>query len=435
MAMDNEQEAKLTITIPVYNTEKYLATCIESVLKQSFADWELILVDDGSVDASLHICAKYSHQDKRIKIIRQEHQGIGAARVAGIKASSGKYIAFMDSDDWMDESAFENLMHPFELDNNIDISICSFVFYKKHGYTYICREQSTEYKIYTSNEALEIMFSGEEYNWSMSGKVYKIELFEKNKQLYSTWPSGYGEDTYINWRIFNSAEYVAYIPMPYYHYRYNPTSTMNQPLSYKKLIYLDIWQDILCDIEDINSKLAQNVLDVVFSSGVSVLMEFMEKGVFRNEQWYKCRDVLTQYLDVYHKKNDNRIKNCYDRLMLTDEELKKRKEDYVNKLREFCDSHQKIYIYGAGKIAEELANVIEDENLKFVGFLVSSIGSNARQLAGHDVYEMCPEIFKDEKKIGIVMGLSERNFEQVRHDSNIDEIYDVFNGGEISLRY
>lgn len=435
MKMNNSREANLTIIIPVYNTEKYLSICIESVLKQSFAEWELILVDDGSVDASLEICAKYSQQDKRIKFIKQEHQGIGAARVAGIKASSGSYIAFMDSDDWMDELAFENLMHPFDLDETIDISICTFALYKKQGYTHMCKEQSTIYKKYNSKEALEIMFSSEEYNWSMWGKVYKKELFERNKQLYDMWPSGYGEDTYVNWRIFNSAEHVAYIPMPYYHYRYNPTSTMNQPLSNKKLIYLDIWQEILCDIEDINSKLAQNVLDLVFSIGIGVLMEFMEKGVPRNEQWYKRRDVLTKYWDVYHKKNDQHIQALCNRLMFSDEELRQKKEEYVNDLITFCDNHQKIYIYGAGRVAEELANLMTEEGLKFEGFLVSSFGSNARQFMEHNVYEMSSDIIKEKGNVGIIMGLNERNYEQVIQTCNINEHYAVFNGGKFSLRY
>ena len=435
MRMNNAREANLTIIIPVYNTEKYLSICIESVLKQSFADWELILVDDGSVDKSFEICEKYSQQDKRIRFIKQEHQGIGAARVAGIKASSGSYIAFMDSDDWMDELAFENLMRPFDSNEDIDISICTFTSYKKDGYTCLCRAQSTIYKKYTSREALEIMFSDVEYNWSMCGKVYKKELFERNNQLYDIWPSGYGEDTYVNWRIFNSAEHIAYIPMPYYHYRYNPTSTMHQPLSYKKLIYLDIWQEILCDIEDINSKLAQNVLDLVFSIGIGVLMEFIEKGVSRNEQWYKSRDILTKYLAVYHKKNDQHIQKSYNMIMLTDEELRKRKEIYVDKLRDFCNIHKKIYIYGAGRIAEELANIMAKEGLKFEGFLVSCLGSNARQLMGHNVYAMNSDIPENERSVGIIMGLSERNFNQVIRDSGINDAYDVFNGGQISLRY
>ena len=434
MNFSKENEVKLTIVIPVYNTENYLETCIKSILKQSYTNFEIILVDDGSTDLSTKICEQYLQQDKRVKFIKQEHKGIGAARVAGIKASTGNYIAFVDSDDWMDTSAFERLMHPFESDDNIDISICSFVVYSKRGHTYMCQNASENAIKYTSYEALEIMFSGAEYNWSLCGKVYKKILFEKGDDFYDTWPPGYGEDTYINWQIFKNVETVAYIPMPYYHYRFNPTSTMHQSISYKKLIYFDIWREILGDIENINSKLAQNVLNVVFSYGVSVLMEFIEMGILRNEHWYEKRNLLSKYINFYSKKDDSNFQRKFNRLMLSDKEIKEEKNKYLNKLRHFCDTHHVIYIYGAGRIAEELANIMKNENIRLEGFIVSSIDDNANSMLEYDVYEISDDIISNKKNVGIVMGLNERNYEKVMHSGYVDN-YEIFNGGRISMRY
>lgn len=93
---------KVSIIIPVYNVEKYLTECIESVLEQTLSDWELILVNDGSPDGSEEICLNYARSDQRIKYISQKNQGVSVARNNGLKAASGKYIFFMDSDDTID---------------------------------------------------------------------------------------------------------------------------------------------------------------------------------------------------------------------------------------------------------------------------------------------------------------------------------------------
>ncbi len=93
---------KVSIIIPVYNVEKYLTECIESVLEQTLSDWELILVNDGSPDGSEEICLNYARSDQRIKYISQKNQGVSIARNNGLKAASGKYIFFMDSDDTID---------------------------------------------------------------------------------------------------------------------------------------------------------------------------------------------------------------------------------------------------------------------------------------------------------------------------------------------
>ena len=101
---------KLSIIMPVYNTEQFLDRSINSILNQTFRDWELILVNDGSTDGSLRICEKYAGLDSRIKVINQQNAGAGAARNAGISVAKGEYLAFPDSDDWLEESAYETCM-------------------------------------------------------------------------------------------------------------------------------------------------------------------------------------------------------------------------------------------------------------------------------------------------------------------------------------
>ena len=101
---------KISVVIPVYNCENYLEQCIESVVTQSYSNLEIILVDDGSTDNSGHICKAWSKKDSRIIVITQKNQGQNRARYRGVKESTGKYIAFVDGDDWIDSEMYSNLI-------------------------------------------------------------------------------------------------------------------------------------------------------------------------------------------------------------------------------------------------------------------------------------------------------------------------------------
>ena len=92
--------AQVSIIVPVYQIEKYIRKCIESIQSQTFSDFELILVDDGSKDASASICDEYAKKDNRIKVIHKKNEGVASARNEGIKLSKGKYVCFIDGDDW-----------------------------------------------------------------------------------------------------------------------------------------------------------------------------------------------------------------------------------------------------------------------------------------------------------------------------------------------
>lgn len=114
----------ISIIIPVYNIEKYLSRCIESVLDQTYQNLEAIFVNDGSTDNSLKILEEYQKKDKRIKIINKENAGSGAARNDGIEQSKGEYLAFLDSDDWYEKDFLERLYKNLK-ENNSEIAMCN----------------------------------------------------------------------------------------------------------------------------------------------------------------------------------------------------------------------------------------------------------------------------------------------------------------------
>lgn len=118
--MDNNRPL-ISVIVPVYNSEKYLKNCIDSVFSQTYQNWELVLVDDGSSDASGEICDYYSRSDKRVKVIHQNNAGVSAARNTGIETACGQYIMFIDSDDSITEDCIE-ILYTYLTNNQADIA-------------------------------------------------------------------------------------------------------------------------------------------------------------------------------------------------------------------------------------------------------------------------------------------------------------------------
>ena len=118
-------EELISIIVPVYNVEAYIHQCIKSIIEQSYKNLEIILVDDGSKDKSGKICDDYARKDKRIKVIHKKNGGLSDSRNAGITVATGKYIAFVDSDDWIEKNMYEKMYNECEK-FGADICICGF---------------------------------------------------------------------------------------------------------------------------------------------------------------------------------------------------------------------------------------------------------------------------------------------------------------------
>lgn len=148
---------KLSVIVPVYNTERYLRECIDSILAQTFTDFELILVDDGSTDGSGSICDEYADKDPRIQVIHQENVGATAARRKGVNQACGEYIAFVDSDDWISQNMYQDMMPKAET-FGADMVLCDMVLEKQTGYAVV---QSSRLSGFFAEEQLKRQIYGE----------------------------------------------------------------------------------------------------------------------------------------------------------------------------------------------------------------------------------------------------------------------------------
>ena len=166
----------ISIIIPVYNVEKYLAKCIDSILNQTFTDWELILIDDGSIDQSGKICDEYTDKDNRIKVIHKKNEGVSKARNTGIILAKGEYLCFVDSDDWIAPTYLQ--------DFKVQEQQCDFYFsgalYDTYNKVYSYKKYkdkfcNNKYEIRDEFFDQDLLSNG--YPW---GKLFKTQIIKKN---------------------------------------------------------------------------------------------------------------------------------------------------------------------------------------------------------------------------------------------------------------
>lgn len=219
--------AKVSVIVPVYNTEKYLRCCMDSVIGQTLRDIEIVCVNDGSTDGSLAILQEYAAKDKRIKIINQENKGLSAARNAGLKVATADYISFIDSDDFVHPSFLEQLYRAIK-ENNCDVAGCDFAKIKKdERLPFIGKIKA---KIY--EPALNVLLNRKNFiHFNVWNKLYKRELIRGIPFIEGM----YYEDWVFNTCVFAGAKSFVWISAPLYGYRISENSIMRSSYSLKKM--------------------------------------------------------------------------------------------------------------------------------------------------------------------------------------------------------
>jgi len=222
----------ISVIVPVYNVDKYLSECLDSLINQSFTNIEIICVDDGSTDDSLRILEKYSKNDERIRIISQEHGGPGAGRNVGLKNACGKYVFFMDSDDFLELNTLELLY------DNITSNESDVAFYGAYKYT---DGDTTPYPMMNLEKHFpDVDYSNFTFNYKDAKsfvmnngynpvlKLYKKEFLDSYSDFY--FPEGIMfEDVPFHVKTMIRASKMSFIPNRLYYYRYNEKSIMNTP--------------------------------------------------------------------------------------------------------------------------------------------------------------------------------------------------------------
>ncbi|MFS0822737.1 glycosyltransferase [Bacillus sp. 1P02SD] len=229
---------KISIIVPIYNMERYLERCLNSLLSQTFTDFDVIAVDDGSTDRSLEILKNYAKKDNRISVVSKPNGGVSSARNKGISIANGQYIGFVDPDDWVDRDMYES-MYSVASKENIDIVMCSYM--REFG-------NHSKQKVYNVPE--KVLYFGEEVKENITrrlvgplqeeianpelldawgtvwSKLYKSEIIKENNICFQDLKEiGSNEDTLFNIEATFYANSFIFLNKPFYHYwRANDTS-------------------------------------------------------------------------------------------------------------------------------------------------------------------------------------------------------------------
>lgn len=221
---------KISIIVPVYNVEKYLSKCLESIINQTYNNLEIILVNDNSTDRSGEICDNYKLLDNRIRVIHnQKNEGISVVRNIGLEAASGEFIGFVDSDDWIEQEMFEKLVYIIESEK-ADIVQCGYKHIYENGG--IKRTFANSHKVFNNNEdILEAYFLKGIINSVLWNKIYRKELFKDIKMVNGRCH----EDTMAITELLLIAQRVIIIEDELYNYLKRSESIMTYDFTAKKM--------------------------------------------------------------------------------------------------------------------------------------------------------------------------------------------------------
>jgi glycosyltransferase involved in cell wall biosynthesis len=284
----------ISIIIPVYNVEKYLNRCVDSIVNQTYSNIEIILVDDGSKDKSGEICDKYAMKDQRIKVFHKKNGGLSDARNYGLKEATGDYISFVDSDDWLETDIYEKCMNS---NKKYDADIINFAMQINHSdgkyYNQIIKEET----LLCGNEGLIYLNSFRNLDISACNKIFKSSLFNDIEFPYGK----LCEDCYIMFKIFHKAEKVLITPYLGYHYfkrKGSITLNNNINLDYLYAYYeqMDYFKKYLPELLYISESSYAFANITMFNNAVTKNNKRIEKETRKNVKEYAKSVYNNEYL-------------------------------------------------------------------------------------------------------------------------------------------
>lgn len=299
----------ISVIIPVYNTEKYLPDCIKSILRQSYQNLEIILVNDGSKDNSGRVCDEFAYTDKRIVVIHQKNQGVTKARANGVECCTGEYLSFVDSDDYLREDAIETMYSKMRS----DYDLVSF--------------ESMDVKTLSPKEYAEALLKNS-VNWSLCSKLYRRRVFNNNVFRLSRNITA-GEDFLT--QLILSGELrgkVAYFNDKKYCYRINTDSAMS-----RHQYNLDYETKMLMEVRKVVDSLDYDLEEASYTHSLNVLGGFIAHQLpfDYNSEWvqYICNNADRYTLSFRQKCVVTAVENKMMRCVLV---LEKKTKKMIKRL-------------------------------------------------------------------------------------------------------
>ena len=311
--MENEMKPRISVIIPIYKAEKYIEKCVRCLLKQTYDNLEVILVEDGSPDSSGMICDKLASEDKRIRVVHKENGGAATARNAGLDIMTGEYIAFVDADDYMEENYIETL-YQLLIKHHAQVSICSFKTVDENGKpitidnlhdeTENCGENRIgnlkKIETFTGNEIILQDLQGHWEHVAPWGKLFEAKLYRDIR--YPHWFAHEDEPVFI--QVFDRVNTVVMSDEKLYYYVQHAGSLMNTAYSEKdRTTYLQMWRDRIAYYKDGEPR-HNELLNCVKQAYVAwnVLYLSLHVDQMTKEQQGELKGEIRKYMGCLFKK-------------------------------------------------------------------------------------------------------------------------------------
>lgn len=400
---------KISVVIPIYNVEKYLQECMDSVVHQTLKDIEIICMDDGSTDRSGKIVDEYAQADSRVRVIHKENTGYGNSMNIGLENARGKYIAIVESDDFITSNILQDLYENAEREN-AEVVKSDFAFFsgEKGNYEIIPAQIYGDSTIYGKvlNETEEKLFKGHIAHWTC---LYNKEFLEKNHIKFHETPGASYQDTGFWFQTLMYADRFYMHDNYYYHYR---CDNLNSSMLNKGKVYCisreyDYIFEIVQSSESIFRKYLPEYImcrfighrDTIARIGDEFKREFI---IHMSESFRDLRNRGLLDTATMEKTDEKQLLQ----IMENPEKFYEEKMNYSQKLQKILSPYEKLYIYGAGSKGRKIyRNMKESDRKKTVGFLVSK--KQCDFVDNLNVYEW-NEIKQVDIKTGIIVGVTKR---------------------------
>lgn len=279
---------KVSVVVPIYNVEEYIKKCVGSLIEQTYRNIEVILVDDGSSDDSPRVCDEYAERYKRVRAIHKENGGLSDARNAGLRMATGKYIAFVDGDDYVESTYIQDLVECMQSEAG-DMAVCAY--YDDFAGKINANLTNDDKKIYTSVEAMKDIFSQNSILKIMTwNKLYARHLFENNEIEF---PVGkYHEDNFTTYKLMYYAEKIVYLNKPLYYYVQRPNSIMTSVFSDKRLDVIQATEEAVQWVKDKIPQLSKQVYNYRFNVAVYLLHTALDDYKGSRRYHYRLVDLV-----------------------------------------------------------------------------------------------------------------------------------------------
>ncbi len=278
----------ISVIIPVYNTAALLPKCIDSVLAQTYSNIEIVLVNDGSTDNSGNVCDEYANKHDNINVIHKENGGVSDARNAALEIVNGDYITFVDSDDYIEPTMYEQMIAQSHKNSaEIVISACSFHMNDGHIERWF---ESGEIEVLSKENAVIDLLEDKKIQSYMCNKLYKATLFEGVRFPSAT----IMEDVCVNYQLFIKSNTVVFMQIPLYNYVHRQGSLSRAPSSTKN-------QDAFKVILDRYLKVEKDIPQIQKNNDFALIMWMVRTYTFIVRGKEENDDYFTQYLDLFKK--------------------------------------------------------------------------------------------------------------------------------------